>query len=340
MKERINWIDWSKFMAITLVVIGHLPMEPGNPVHVYINCFHMPFFMFLSGYLTKRSDSFTKNLKKDWTGIILPFLLYNAVLYPYAMAKSYTVGVPISFTNYVLNPFLGVTTLSLFHGLINGPTWFLVALFFSRIVLDFSNRLKYKYTFLVIISTLFFIFYEVNEYYVFTEKLVLIGFARCLPYFLLGKLLQGKIVASKCQYRLLLSATIVTGVASIGASLFLYDISIFFIRIQVLQLICICAIIFFTCISLLFNSIKLIFVVNISIGTLVIFGLHWACIGCFNQLFQCIFGIDQIKYEMWQVLLLAVLIEVILYPLIKSLPPMWLGKRKEIVAQIRYKRKP
>ena len=51
--NRINWIDWAKAIAITMVVFGHLPMERDNYLLRYITVFHMPLFFFISGYLTK-----------------------------------------------------------------------------------------------------------------------------------------------------------------------------------------------------------------------------------------------------------------------------------------------
>lgn len=330
MKQRINWIDWAKFIAITLVVMGHTPMEHGHPLNVYINCFHMPFFMFLSGLLTKRQNSFSENLKRDWISIILPFLLYNIIFYPYWAIKEYTIGTPITITNYLVHPVIGVLSCSLLQKLVNGPTWFLVALLFSRILIDIGNQLRHKNLFYFIIAILLLIFYETNEYYLFTDKLVLLGFARCFLYFLIGYLLHGKINNVTLGKRNAFGITIVTGIISTILSLYVYEIP-FLLRIAAQQIVCICAIIFFTCISILLNPIKWTFVTNISIGTMVIFGLHWAFIGLFNQIIQHLMEIPQITYSFWQVLCIALLIEALLYSLIKKLPPMWLGKHSNYI---------
>ena len=29
-QTRINWIDWAKVIAISFVVFGHIPQEPGS----------------------------------------------------------------------------------------------------------------------------------------------------------------------------------------------------------------------------------------------------------------------------------------------------------------------
>lgn len=58
MKTRLIELDVAKGLAIALVVIGHIPMEippQGNDwylwLHHLIYKFHMPFFMFLSGFI-------------------------------------------------------------------------------------------------------------------------------------------------------------------------------------------------------------------------------------------------------------------------------------------------
>ena len=42
--DRINWIDWAKFLAITMVVFGHIPEEEGSFLPNYVCTFHIPFF--------------------------------------------------------------------------------------------------------------------------------------------------------------------------------------------------------------------------------------------------------------------------------------------------------
>lgn len=335
MKERINWIDWAKSIAITLVVMGHLPMNQAHPLTTYINCFHMPLFMFLSGYLTKRSVSFRENLNKDWTGIILPFILYNIVMYPYWAIKAYTLGTPLTLTNYLIDPILGVVSLSLLHGLLNGPTWFLIALFFSRFLIDISNRIRYCNAFLIISSILLYGFYITNEHFLFTKIIVVIGFARCFIFFLIGYYLKGKIIVSSFNKKQIISIVLLTGFISITTLTFLPNILNYSFYIASKQIICVCAIILVVCICMLLDAIRWKIIVNISIGTLVIFGLHWACIGSINMIFQHLLGKEHIHYSSLEVLLLAIFIEIILYPLILKLPPMWIGKRKEIAKLIK-----
>lgn len=58
--KRLNWIDWAKSIAIALVVFGHIPEERGSYFINYVTQFHMPLFFFISGYLTKKKNSYAK----------------------------------------------------------------------------------------------------------------------------------------------------------------------------------------------------------------------------------------------------------------------------------------
>ena len=55
-KKRIDWIDYSKGILITLVISGHAIPEFGlhlGFLEKIIYSFHMPAFFILSGYLFK-----------------------------------------------------------------------------------------------------------------------------------------------------------------------------------------------------------------------------------------------------------------------------------------------
>lgn len=61
MKERILWLDNLKGVLIFLVVLGHcLQFTSQNPdsdlLFNFIYLFHMPLFMFLSGYACFKLD--------------------------------------------------------------------------------------------------------------------------------------------------------------------------------------------------------------------------------------------------------------------------------------------
>ena len=78
---RNKTIDIIKGIAIFLVVLGHviqfrfLPESfDENYLFRMIYSFHMPLFMFLSGYLVWKESLITVNLQKKFRRLIIPFL--------------------------------------------------------------------------------------------------------------------------------------------------------------------------------------------------------------------------------------------------------------------------
>lgn len=54
-KERKNWIDWMKVLGMFFIVWGHSWPESMCP---FIYAFNVPVFFLISGYLSKREESF------------------------------------------------------------------------------------------------------------------------------------------------------------------------------------------------------------------------------------------------------------------------------------------
>ena len=87
MKARLNWIDWAKAFAITFVVFGHIPEEKSSFFLNYVTTFHMPLFFFISGLLTKKENPSKDTFKKYWQTLVVPYLLYNIIFYPFWMVR-------------------------------------------------------------------------------------------------------------------------------------------------------------------------------------------------------------------------------------------------------------
>ena len=118
--SRMEWIDWAKFVAIFLVVLGHLP----TPVGRYLFCFHMAFFFLISGFLAKRRP-LKEELKRSAKALLLPYVIYNCFLLIYSYFTKELKP------NYPLMMLLGNQwELSMACR----PLWFLLSLFLIRIV--------------------------------------------------------------------------------------------------------------------------------------------------------------------------------------------------------------
>ena len=69
-KSYMKWIDITKFIAITLMIIGHTITN--HNLLVFIYSFHMPLFIILSGISCKKPDKITdvkKGLKNRKVGL-------------------------------------------------------------------------------------------------------------------------------------------------------------------------------------------------------------------------------------------------------------------------------
>lgn len=85
-KKRDPWIDNAKGILIILVILGHLDspiLDKSRELAIFyqmINSFHMPCFLFLSGFLAKRKID-----QKDYQGIltrlVIPYFLTDLVFW-------------------------------------------------------------------------------------------------------------------------------------------------------------------------------------------------------------------------------------------------------------------
>ena len=74
MGKRIDYLDYSKGIAIILVVLGHI-FNGGN-IKTYIYSFHIPLFFIISGYLFNYSNinSFNEFISKKTKVYLIPYL--------------------------------------------------------------------------------------------------------------------------------------------------------------------------------------------------------------------------------------------------------------------------
>lgn len=161
MKEREDWIDYIKGIAIILVVLGHA-IRPNmkydysvlNILFGVIYSIHMPLFFMVSGYLLTKSmhrvKCFLLFLKKKSAAYLVPFLSYSLIIYVmfklfFSICKSSIVNtedlaILSNYFYFVLKIFSGENPF-LIH------LWFLPALYIMVVCttcLYFLTREKYK----------------------------------------------------------------------------------------------------------------------------------------------------------------------------------------------------
>ena len=331
--QRINWIDWVKAWCMTVVVFDHTPHDGSPFLLQFLAATNLSSFFFISGYLKKPISSQRDALKKYAYCLIIPYLIYNAIYYPYWLGKTYIDQGGTLSLSVCMKPIIGTLLGQLnscFSCELNGVTWFLLSLFLMHWITDICNQRKNGKLLMLSISIMAIILYGANKYFHFAPYLTFHGLVRCICFFFMGNIIR----QTDWQTETHLKRDITIGLSSLALSLVLFywhiNEEIFVLHIilyYIVNLFSVFAIIsFFRCI----NRFKSQSIFYISIGTMVIFGLHRILLGCINFGMERLFHQNNIIYEWYISLLLALTINVILLPLIiyaKCHCPILLGKK-------------
>jgi len=333
--KRINWIDWAKAIAITMVVFGHLPMEENNYLLRYITVFHMPLFFFISGNLSKTNQPTKKQFSKYFTSLVYPYIIYNIVFYPYWLARYYIKNDFHLGTTYdwLIKPFWGAMLLqheSHFSCVLNGVTWFIAALLIMKIVLSIVSRTNSN-SILVIISILCIIGYVSNEQILFTKDLTPIGFMKCFPFFILGYKLKNSPILCTINTKRDFTMSVIGVIISNIAFILSRENSNYIINSCLFYIICVSGIMLILSICRLLDNFYSNIIITISNGTLMIMGLHWMIMGIINYSLCYVFAIDNslLAFTTIQGILICFVIEFIIYFFIKwsiKYTPILIGK--------------
>jgi len=162
-KRRNYLIDNLKVVLIFFVVFGHVieyyikDNSILRIIYVFIYIFHMPLFVFISGYLSK---NFYRMKRKAIKNLLIPYIIFNMIWYTAV--------------------YIG-TKENMFSLLLPGWTlWYLLSLFFWRISLKYIVRFKYVLLFSFFIGILVGVVPSVGSFLSISRTIVF------LPFFLLG----------------------------------------------------------------------------------------------------------------------------------------------------------
>ena len=323
MKERINWIDWGKALAVCSVVFCHLPQSQEWFYYRYLQALTMVVFFFISGYLKKDRGSDKENWKKYWHGLIIPYLIYNAIVYPYWLAKYYMLNSGLPDLMTALKPVFGALLFeheNAFCEPLNGSLWYLPAILIMHVIIDLCRKTKHQHRIMITLCIISFFVYAANKYWYFAPNLTPMGLMRNLPYYYLGYAFG--------QYHLYRAVNpmrdMICCVSCLAVSilLFAWHLHAFYTGQHLLHIV-----LFYPAnIGFLFgvlygckvlDSIKLSFVTNLSIGTLVIIGLHIILVTTANFALEHLLHLNScICYQWYEALPTALIIIAILYPII------------------------
>lgn len=153
---RIPYLDTAKGILILLMLLGHIWND--GIVHDIIYVFHMPAFFVISGILLNHSSSisksFSQNLFEKAQRFLIPCLCFEI---PGIAANILQHGVTLSIKGYLFE----VLTLHLY----NGPSWFLVVMFFCQMLFFAIIRLtKRKNIVLAVLFALVLVLPKYDSY--------------------------------------------------------------------------------------------------------------------------------------------------------------------------------
>jgi fucose 4-O-acetylase-like acetyltransferase len=191
-QPRDPWFDNAKMLLVLLVVVGHswtlLPETVLNGrLYDWLYLWHMPAFVMVTGYLSKRFTWNRRNLRRLVTTVVLPYLILEGLL---ALFRVHVGGEKLE--RLWLNP--------------HWPMWFLAALFFWRLATPVLKRVPYPVTTAVTISVL--------SGLLATETLDVNRVLGLLPFYVLGLVTEKRHVdALRTQHVRLLGLLVLAGAA-------------------------------------------------------------------------------------------------------------------------------
>ena len=332
--NRINWIDWAKCIAITMVVYGHIPQAEESFLQFYICTFHIPLFFFISGYLTKPRISTKEEFKKCKHSLFIPYILYNIIFYPYWAIRLYLDrGISFSFFDYVIKPLMGLPFLQIntpISSSVNGAMWFIAALVIMRLTIHLCIHTSKPFFYIKMIVLLSIGLFVISVYYNIHLPLTIEGLFRCVPLYLLGFLTKHYHLFEHVSFEKDFVGCFLLISISLGATFVYRNSDCFTYQMIAYYVVLITATFGTLLLCKMLNSITCSIIVNISIGTLMIMGLHWMFIGTTNFVLEHYFSMSNgITYSWAVAIIFAIVIDAAIYPIIviaKKKSPSLLGK--------------
>ena len=317
---------------MTVVVFCHLPQQEDTFYLQYLASVILSSFFFVSGYLKKPILSQKESLKKYGYSLLIPYIIYNVIFYPYWLAKFYIEHSSINMAD-CLKPIIGTLLLQLnsnFSCELNGVTWFLPALFLMHWITDICHRRHDGKAIMLILTVISIILYGANKYYHFAPYITFHGFVRSLGFFFMGYLFRQKNIMTE----IIIWKDLTIGLVTLAISILLFYWHIheerFILHIALFYVVNLLSVygIIYLCRSL--DRLHIRIITLISIGTMLIFGIHRILIGLIDYGFEKCLNTPDILYNWYECTLLALFIVSITLPFIAisiHRYPIFMGKK-------------
>lgn len=137
MRQRISWIDCWKGIATVLIVFGHVL---DFNITKYVFWFHMPLFLFISGYMYKEEHNYLSFFKKNFLRLIVPYISF-LILFSLPNITAYIHGILINKQLDSLSTLIIFTLKQFYGGEMLGDWfalfWLITCLFFTKQLYNF-----------------------------------------------------------------------------------------------------------------------------------------------------------------------------------------------------------
>ena len=202
---------------------------------------------------------------------------------------------------------------------LNGPLWYLPAILFMHITIDLCRKTKYQHVIMISLCILSVILYAANKYYYFAPNLTPMGILRRLPYYYIGYVFGQRQLFRDTN----MSRELIGCIACLCLSIlfFYWHLQAFRAGEYILHI----ALFYPSNIGFLFgvlygckllNNCKSQIIINLSIGTLAVIGLHAPLISLANQITVYLFNIEgKLCYTWYEAFPLDILIVAVIYSL-------------------------
>lgn len=168
MKQRIQWLDNLRAIAIFFVVLGHTVGLP-EPVYKLIFSFHMPIFFWISGVFVKekiREETLFEFVRKRWRKRLIPYASFSVLSYMAWFFLFRHFGTQAALKIDPVRPLIGM-----FYGnginnwlVYNTVLWFFLCLFVSEILFFFIIKMPSR-AYIIVALVAFSIIGYLDTYY-------------------------------------------------------------------------------------------------------------------------------------------------------------------------------
>lgn len=127
--QRDGIVDVAKGLCILMIVSIHA--EVFGAIHAPYPFIAVPMFFWMSGFFYKTNQPIKSTVVKDVKTLLLPAAFWAVICLCYAYFLYFLKGERLQYQFDVMNPCAS-----------DGPAWFLVALFYARIITQFIKSLR------------------------------------------------------------------------------------------------------------------------------------------------------------------------------------------------------